>query len=339
LLLIDSAMFGGTFEELLFFGRQFGFSLAGAAALWGFVFWRFRHKDKREPQCLMFDWIAGKLFLLLSLGIFAGFASFVVLQLLSPAYAHEGIVLTLESHLGSAALQFMWPFYLASFAVCIAGIALWRARPKLFLEKLGILYAVQFVLAFSILSVPAWTGKLDFAQVFFAGHSVHSIFTLGTVIVLDYLIIVSKNSKILQQHVFPLFPTLSKVIWAGLALDFLSVALVFDQAISLTPKFFFMQTAIGILIINGVFLVGPITRKMLASVSGKGAAVTPTWMLLAGISGVISICSWSFNTFIDSFHALTFSYWQFMLLYIGLLGTAFVGHLILDHFTKPAPNF
>jgi hypothetical protein len=332
-------MFGGSLEELLFFGRQLGFSLVGASALWGFVFWGLHHKDRKSPECIIFDWIAEKLLVLLSFGIVVGFASFVLLQLLSPAYAHEGIVLTLESDLWRAALQFMWPFYLAILAVFAVGAVLWKTKRALFLEKLGIFYGIQFALAFSILSLPVWTGELNLAQVFFAGHSVHSIFTLGTVIVLDFLIIVSQNSQLLRQHVFPLFPTLSKVIWVGLAVDFISVILVFEDAIALTPKFFFMQTVIGILIINGVFLVGPITRKMLASVTEEGAVLSSKWMLLASISGVISICSWSFNTFIDFFHALTFTYWHFALLYVGLLGIAFLGHLVMERFTKPVPDF
>ena len=166
------------------------------------------------------------------------------------------------------------------------------------------------------------------------GHSFHSIFTLGTVLILDFLFLLSRPSDLLRQHIFPLFPTISKVIWVGLAIDFLSVSLVFQEALRLTPKFFFMQTVIAILILNGIWLGGPIARKLMHSMTEGGEAMTRRWMNIASIAGGLSVSSWGTITFMDSFENLPFAYWQYALGYLALIAILFLGHVVMERFTK-----
>ena len=195
---------------------------------------------------------------------------------------------------------------------------------------LGWFYIVSVLFVVVLISFPVWSGEFSLNQWFFIGHSLHSIFTVGTVLVLDFLLLMAGTSTHLKQHIFPWFGTMSKVIWVGLGIDFLSVALIFGQALTLTPKFFFMQTVLGILTINGVLLSGPITRRLLSSI-GKGAqALTKRWARIADISGIVSISSWLTITFFDSFTYLTLNYLPFVCFYLLISWLAFFGRNICD---------
>jgi hypothetical protein len=326
-------MFGIELQELFLFGKQLGLSLLGAAGLWGFVFTKISKHHQKKEVCIAYEWTGTRLLFPLVAGAAITIISWILISIL-PAYAHEGIVLVPTQEHIALGMQVAMPAMVLWGIVLASALGLYTLKPQLFQKEIEWFYLSQLVFAVFLMLLFAWQGAVDKAQFFFWGHSVHSILTIGTVLVLDFLFLISKSSRLLQQHVYPLFPTLSKVIWIGLGIDFLSVALVFSQAIELTPKFFFMQTVIGILIINGTLLAGPITRKLIASVQKQGVAMQGAWKRAADIAGVVSIASWGSNTFVDFFENLTLTYPQLLATYIGIIILLFIGHLVFEHFER-----
>lgn len=314
-------MAGFELIEFASFGKQIGIVVAGAASLWGFVFWR----SSRE--------VSAKLLLPVFVGAGISFVFWFWLINILPAYAHEGITLrpTLEGTY--RALTLFTPLSVAWFACSLAGLMWWRSHSTSFLRFLPWFFALEFAFALILVSFPSWHFEWGREQLFVIGHSVHSIFTLGTVITLDYLFLVSERSRLLKQYIYPKFSIISKVIWLGLGIDFLSVALVFHDALQLTPKFFFMQTVIGILIVNGVLLAGPVARKLQAF-AAEGKALMGKWKLTGNVAGAISISSWSTITFVDFFHNLTLKYYEFLILYVALIATLFCAHSLWETFHR-----
>jgi hypothetical protein len=323
-------MFGIELIELISFIKQVGIVLAGAAAMWGFIFWILgkRFGDKESGRA--YGIIAKRLLLPLFFGAGIGGVFWFVLSNMLPVFAHEGIVLEPTEAGMYRALGLLSPLFLSWMTLSVVGLLWWFLRRSSFLRILPWFYGLQFIATLILASFPIWTGEWSKEQFFFVGHNMHSIFTFGTVLILDYLFLVSQGSKLLRQFIFPKFFTISKVIWVGLAFDFISVSLVFDSAIQLTPKFFFMQTVIGILIINGVLLAGPIARRMIASIADGAAKLPKRWKVAGDIAGTVSVCSWFSNTFVDFFHGLTLQYYHFIVLYLGLFSFLFVGHMIFE---------
>ena len=114
-------------SEVFSFGKQLGFALPGAALLWGFLFWRLsRHEKPGTNVCLVYQWIASRL-----LWVFFGAAALAVISwiglftVLSPAQAHEGIVLVPEPEYQLAALRLVYPVFAAWLAFSVAGLLAW----------------------------------------------------------------------------------------------------------------------------------------------------------------------------------------------------------------------
>lgn len=325
-------MFGAEFSELILFLRQLGLTLVGASSLWGFVFTRWTRHRPSEKECLVYDWIGMKLLLPLFGGVVLVLLSWFLFTFLIPVYAHEGIVLVSPRDFIAEQFQTAGPFLVGWAVLFLAGMIWQRFRPVFFSKHMEWFYAVNLVSALFFMVFFVYQGEFSKEQLFHIGHGIHSIFTLGTVLMLDFLFLISQSSPILKQHIYPLFPVLSKVIFIGLGVDFLSVALVFGEAVRLTDKFFFMQTVVGILLMNGTFLAGPISRKMMASVREGGKLVSRSWERIADMAGVVSISSWSIITFVDFFQNLTLSYVEFLVCYLVLIFSLFVLHALWQRF-------
>lgn len=305
-------MIGIELTELFSLGRQLGFALSGAAALWGFVFARAALKRASEDyvtfaRTLLYVWAGGFVLALVS---------WLLLGMNYEVFGHEGVVLSPSLGGVVAALELMGPLYLVWALLGVLGLLsmLWRRYST---RMLLYFYGLMFALSFVLISFPVWTGSFSGVQLFFAGHSFHSIFTVGTVLVLDLLFLLTAFRPALRASLFSYFPTISKVIWVGLGFDFLSVALVFPEALALTPKFFFMQTVIGILIVNGIILSGSLTRALMKA---KDMLHLPRRVrTFASVCGAISISSWLTITIVDAFAHLTLSYGELIAAYIGFI--------------------
>jgi hypothetical protein len=333
-------MFGIELTELLLFGKQVGISLAGAAALWGFVFSRKDFHCSKDKPCVIYDWIAVRTLPLFVSGVGIGSLSYLGLLMTIPASAHEGISYVPTNPEIIRSFDILTPLFLLLLLATVAMLFAPRKEGDTFANNITYFYIGTFLLSFFITSFPGWRGTFDARQIFYIGHGFHSILTLGSVIVLDYMFLLSKRAKILKEHIFAVFPTISAVVWFGLAFDFIS-ALFIIGGFDPTTKMIFMQTVIGVLIINGVLLSGPLARKMLASVKPDGKELTPSWEMTANIAGVISITSWTTITFVDSFENLTFSYLEFSGLYLAFVLIAFSGHMLVEWYQnrQQVPEF
>jgi hypothetical protein len=320
-------MFGIELSEIFLFLKQLGFALAGAAALWGMVMSR---KDKHcgEKDCLVYDFISLRLLRLFSGGVALSLFAYLFLLEIFPVFAHEGIAIYPTITETIAGLISMGPLLLIALVLTIIALVAEKINPRVFAKYLTPFFAVQFVIFFILASIPALTGNFDGRQIFFIGHGFHSIFTLGSVLILDFLFLTSQRSPHLMQHIVPMFPTISKVIWAGFAFDLLS-ALFILPLVEITAKTVFIQTVVGVLLINGAILSGPIARKMIEAVM-ENKTLSGRWGKLGDICGTISISSWSTITLVDTFEHLTLPYPVLILAYLALIGILYTGHRFMS---------
>ncbi len=348
-----------TLFEILSFLRQAGLALTGASCLWGLYFY-LKHLGEEGGVFLQISekmkkpltagilvsavaWIGISMYsffeALLSnvIGFLpvltTGNAGIDALQSSLIPYLHEGITLapTLESTQNAVAV--FNPVFLALLAFYIGGMLYSYVDRESFEGSLGWFYGIGLLLSSVIISFPVWQGGLNAEKLFFIGHSWHSILTVGTVIVLDYLLIITNSAEVYERHIYPVLPDISKAIWIGLAIEFLSVGFIFHEAIAPTTKMMFMQTVIGIIILNGVFLAGPIAQKMISTIKpGRIKDLSPGWELAAGISGSISIASWLTVTFVDVLHDVQVGYLSLFWIYLGFIAVSFGVYEFLEHY-------
>jgi len=302
--------------EFILFIKQLGLAISGAASLWGLVFLIKGRRTKSQEEKKVFQGLAQKIITLLILGSMLAIIAWLILVLFGPTslQAHEGIVIaptpqSLNYAMGVSSPLFIW------LAIILFGFIFFQIK-KRSPRTLILLYILNLIAVSILISIPALTKQFNNSQLFFIGHGFHSILTLGTVIVLDFLFFLSKYKEKIKEFIYPLFPAISKVIWVGLGIEFLSAWLIFDKGFFVTPKFLFMQTVVAIIIINGALLSGPLTRKLISTVKGKREMINKKWDVLFVVGGSISISSWLTITFVDSFQKINLSYLQFLSAYL-----------------------
>lgn len=314
-------MFGITLFDFVRFIMQVGLAFAGASALWG-LFFELKKKEKLVSFFLYTLYASLVTYFLALLILIIGWPAI--------ASAHEGISLVPEIE-----------FIKAGFSVTkLPALFMLLLVPlsRLFKEKskLSWYFGIMFFLIFGIMAFQNFNYRFNLQQVFFSVHSIHSIFTLGTILVVDYLFIISMVKPNLKADIYPYFGVMSAVVWLGLGMDFLSVYPIFNETFISTPKFYFAQTVIAILIINGALLSGRLSRVLLDSI--KGGKVKPLpgkWEKIAGVSASVSIVSWLTITFIDFSPNLTLSYMTLLLLYVFAIFIAYsTENVIMQKVTK-----
>ena len=309
-------VFGIKLIELARLSQQLSLALVGAAGLWGFIFWWKGYGELvKKMRVLLFA--SGTLF----------FISWVVISIISPEilYAHEGISPEVSDE------QIAGAYTVASFfvgpMVLLMATYSWRIKKRITKDRYegGILIGF-FVLVSSLMAMSAFTDSEGFSTALFDfGHSWHSILTVATVLTIDYLFLVSYRNDQLKRIFFSFLPIMSLAIWVGLGIDFLSVQLILRESIVFTEKFFFVQTLIGIIILNGVFLSGPVTRKLRSLITPDRILPMPKkWHMWTGIAGSVSIVSWLSITALDFFQGLTLGYGALLALYAGALVVVYI---------------
>lgn len=325
-------MFGIEVVEVVLFFKQLGLAVVGASALWGFVLRVESRRAKDTEKKEVFAVLSEKLLLPLGLGAIVAILAWLSLIFFDAALvsAHEGIVIDPVDYGATPISRTSNIFFILLAAISAIGFGLYKFNKEKFKKWAGKFYLAELATA-AILIVPVWTGEFEKEQIFFIGHNMHSIITIGTVIVLDFLFFASESVDRIKRHLYPFLPNISKAIWIGLGIEFLGVSLIFSEALDLTPKFFFMQTIVGIIIINGAFLAGPMNKKLISSVSGGVVrGLSKKWVRIEGIAGVISISSWGTITFLDSIRGLTASYWQMAMFYAGVLIFSYALYQIIE---------
>lgn len=322
-------MFGIEQVEVLLLLRQLGLALAGSAAFWGSVFLFLSRKSKNREAALWQGAAQNLLWLFFPALFFYGvvWTTLAVTQCAFCAYAHEGISIAMDKSLLAATLQRQIPFVallLSISFILFSPLTFFRGR-RLSLSRLSWGYGFFFI-SVSFLMLYPWQEYASLREWLSTTlHSWHSILTLGSVIVVDFLYTVLRhNLKVLLPRIFSL---ITKAIWVGLGLDFLSAGLVFNEAFAPSDKLLFMQTLIGIIIINGVFLSGPLARALFSDFFQLQRII--------GISGPISLAGWLSITTLDGFQSLTLSYVQLALLYIAFVLLIFIGHQIVERIIAP----
>lgn len=302
-------MIGITFPELLRFFIQVSAGAAGAASLWGMVFSviALKRKSYENPEKRQrFFQIASILQFLFGLFfiIFLALWWFGFLAVYPPlSMAHEGIKINPTDDF--IRIGFLFNFGFVSFLTIIGilNLYLWKFKNDIFRKWSATLFFSQLLLLSIIIAFSAFTGQFfTKEQLFYSFHNWHSILTLGSVIVVDILYISTLTKDNLKRILYPFFPWISMVIWVGLGLDFLSVVLVFEEALKITPQFFLSQTVVAIIILNGLLLSERLNNILIKLVRPDGVLSLPSNLAkIASVSGAISLASWTTITFVDFF--------------------------------------
>ena len=297
--------------------------------MWGFVFsLKSRHSTgrifKKFSELLIWLFIAG--FFIFLFSWLVGF-TFVFAP---EAAAHEGIIIypTADYIRSGFAANLLPVIFLIFFG--ITNVHLYFFYREKWDAYSAFLWGAQFLLFSAIASLSIFTGSLDKQQLFFSFHNWHSILTLGSVVVVDYLFLVTFKLHTHKKSLYSFFPIISLFIWIGLGVDFLSNLLIFEEGFRISDQFLFIQTVIAILIINGALLSGRINNLLIHFVSlEKYELVNPTLKRIISVSGSISIVSWLTITFVDFFE-FSLHYWQFISFYALLILTAYLVHDIIE---------
>lgn len=319
------------FYQALRFLTQAGLVVACASCLWGMVF-SFRAKRNAEKRNDLNE-LSRLLFMLFFIGAITFFTFWWATYLIFFApeiSAHEGIVIKPIFEEIRRGFSINFPLVIISLALTLFGA--WAYTKKQFVKYALPFFLTQFMVLSSIILLSNIGDYLDNKQFFFFLHSWHSVITLATVIVTDFLYIATFNKDNLKRIVYPFFPVISAAIWIGLGLDFLSVFLILPEALNINTQFFFNQTVIVILVINGALLSGKINDKLTSLIKpDKVLQLSPKANLIFGISGSISIVSWLTITFLDYF-SFQVSYFTFFAFYIAIIIAAFFSQKIAKHF-------
>lgn len=326
--------------QLFSFGRQLGLAVMGAAALWGMVFLFVAYRKKTSETAGVFlSWMGIRMRWLVVAGGLLAVAMWFVLTLMVPASAHEGVTLITMKDDVLNAMLLMSPLYVVILGIALFALFRYKNPSFLYNSTTGFSWFYLLVFIVSSVAIGHYTDLRGLPVneiIFHIFHGFHSIFTLGTVLCLDLIFLSTQNAPFVQKHVVPLFPQISKVIWVGLSLDLMSTLLIYPEAIAITPRFYFAQIVVGILILNGILLSGVITRRMLKNISEGHKEKTVFWEKLATVAGAISITSWTAITFVDSFHGMTVPLGNLFLVYGIVILVIIVGHEIWNKLDKRA---
>jgi len=307
-------MNGLELHGLIRFFIQVGIGVAGAASLWGMVL--ALKKEKELSGFLMWPFLAGFALFILNwfLAVFVFFPAKV--------FGHEGIVIKPSDQFITNGLEVSAIFVFALLFLVLICSFLYFKRRDVFQKYAAILFLLNFMVIGLIAVLTIFSGQWDRVQVFFSLHSWHSILTLGTVLMVDFLYTVSLRRSELKRVVYPLFFYMSAAIWVGLGIDFVSAFLILEEAFKIDTQFLFEQTLIGIIIINGAFLSGSVNDKLMGLIK-NGKELAPRLNNLFALLGSISIVSWTGITFMDFFE-FNFSYFVFATIYLLLVALVFL---------------
>ncbi len=322
-------MLGVTFPELVRFFIQFGLAVGGGASLWGAVF-SWESRKSADP-------IFGKFSELLVWLFLAGFLIFLFNWLLGfifvfapEAAAHEGIIIypTVDYIRQGFSINLL-PVSILIFLGALNAHLYFFYRKK-WADCAVFLWGGQFLIFSAIAALGVFTGSLNEQQLFFSFHSWHSILTLGSVMVVDYLFLATFKMHTHKKSLYSFFPIISLFIWIGLGVDFLSNLLIFEEGFRISDQFLFIQTVIAIIIVNGAVLSGRINDILINfNWLEDKELVNPALKKIISVSGSVSIISWLTITFVDFFE-FPLAYWQFFSLYAFFILTAYLVHDIIE---------
>jgi len=301
---------------------QLCLAVAGASAFWGFVLTQRAKRDlvhKNEYEKIVE--IMAKIFAFSSVLflLFWFLASNFIFQAIS--FAHEGIKIDPTNEYIRAGFLANAIFVVVFSIFVLLGIKYLIFNKAKFHKLASRFFFIQFLLIAIIISIQVLKPSFNKEQLFFILHNFHSIFTLGSVILIDILYLSTFRNNSLKLVVYSFFPWISAGIWIGLGLDFASVFLILPGALVLSPQFFLSQTVVSIIILNGTLLSNRVNDYLLDSLKPVEVRKFQTsFKQIFHWSGSISIVSWltissvDFFKFNVSFLVLFLSYITFIFL-------------------------
>ncbi|MDX1535249.1 MAG: hypothetical protein R3346_00565 [Candidatus Spechtbacterales bacterium] len=309
---------------------QLNLVVAGAASLWCMVFSYKGIKDKDRGEywnrlALYLGYVFIGALVLFILSWWAG-----SMFIFSPdSLAHEGVVHSAaypdQLAINGFSANMIWVSILSLFN--IFALILYQRKNKsfgYFKKRAFPFFALNFFILSVILSLSAFTGGLDKLQVALTLHNWHSIITLGTVICVDILFMLTIKKDNLKRILYPFYPIMSAAIWFGLGLDFVSSFLIIDGGLSLTDQFIFNQAVVIILILNGALLSVGINDELIALIKpDRVDRMDPVVDSVVRVSGSISIVSWITVTVIDFFIIPIALPWL-VVVYLALIFMAYI---------------
>jgi hypothetical protein len=318
-------MFGIETYEILIFLRQLGLAVAGAAAFWGSVFLFFARRAKDNRSAVLWQGVSQKLLFIFFPALFIFgivWAGIAISLCVFCANAHEGISIAKTSAELMADTHGQYGLYIALMGAGILGFTALLLRPRSFYRRIDWFY-LAFFIAISVFLLYPWTPLESLRYNFSSAlHGWHSILTFGSVVLVDFLFIALRFN--LRPYLIKIFPIITMGIWIGLGLDFISSGLIFQEEFFPADRVLVMQTLVGIIIVNGVILSGPISRAILSYQQRMRTESLPRNLsTIVGMSGAVSIAGWASITALDSFRTIIFSYWQLLLLYALFVAVLF----------------
>ncbi len=312
--------------------------MTGAASLWLMFLYYRKNKAREISEVQNLEKLSDLLVILFSAGLIIFTVSWAILKYFfyaAVSSGHEGIIVKAAADYIRDGLNATSWFVVLLMIVGGILIYTFKYRKSLFYQYRIFLFSASFLLVSLIDVFILYVGSLDKLQFFYFLHHWHSIFTVGTVITVDYLYFKTSKDINLKRTAYNIFPFLSAIIWTGLGLDFLSNVLIFKQAFLVNSQFIFIQTVIAIIILNGALLADKINKRLIDSVrTDNPRPITPEEDIFLSLSGSVSIISWLTIAFVDLF-VFDLKYWQFIIYYLLVIIIAFIFHrLVIKNLLK-----
>ncbi|MFH1631433.1 MAG: hypothetical protein ABIA47_00190 [bacterium] len=270
------------FSFLVNFAEDIGLIFSGAAVIWGWISFHMglrRSDNQRGDLHKISGWML-PVFLIGSLPLIGSLMYQFV------ADANLRVFLTLFF------LLILW----------LTGFFIRGTKSKSFQLRNEWFYTVAIICTIIFIGTSTTTvyGEVNSYEIL---HTILRVFTLGSALVAAILYLRTRRSPGCRSGAYILFGTMSKVIWVMVALDVLALWVLNDYLVVGT-KFYLEQASLGVVILIGAILTGPILSRLIGS-EGKirrvgrlhlhalhtlSAVLFATWMLPLCVTcaGVIS---------------------------------------------------
>lgn len=284
-----------------------GVAISGAAALWGWIFaYKARVNEKSQKQWtqlsskMMYPLLIGFVMMVLGWGLFSATSPFL-------SYAYEGVDFAMPEldyvHLHDAGLI---PFMLLIVFTAL-GIGYLRGNDKIPASKFEWFYFFEFAFISLIAFIPMFIFLEE--SFYLSIHAWLTIFTFGTVVLAGYLFVMVQRRPDLLDEFLETTDLINKIVWFGLGLEFLNSFTILEEQLILSPRFYFLQIIVAIIILNGVLILEPATRRLREKTISKG------WDNALLVGGAIGFSSWFTLIFIDSMLVFPFSITNMMIIF------------------------
>ncbi len=334
-------MFPNEFTALVVFFEQLGLALCGAACLWGIFFSVNAEGTKEEGKKKIFNDITEKLFIPFTLGFFIATLVWILRIFSRSGFAarHAFRMFSNLSLVSQYALRTVPMLWLVFIGLSLIFIFLAIFAKKKFPYFVRAFYLVNFILVFILISFPTGLLNFDNDHFFFIKNGFPLIFTIGTVMIVDFLFFFTRSSLRAKRVIFPYFTTLNKFVWIGLGIHFLT-DWVSGAQIVFSPLFYFVQIVTAIIIINGMIFTGPLTEVLISGVSERRVKpLERKWGIISGFSGVVSFSSWTSLTLVTLIPEIPLSLSALLVVYVVKIVFVYGAFLFIEWMTDIPLSF